>query len=404
MVRIKPFRAVIINPKLENRDRLVCPVYDTIDEKNYDKYAEEKNNVIHITTRKIGIDERDFIEYARKNLFRLFSEEILVEREKPSFYIYGIRYHLSEEMLQQIPKEKRRGTYVLFGLVALIEVGEGIVGHEETFERNTRERYNLMKECRMNFSPIVGEYNMPGHELNNLLEDYLGFKRPDLAFHKPPLVYVRFEGMEHILWEISDEKMMEKIENLLKNKNILILDGHHRYAASVLLKEREGMEYTLMMLVEGGDRALLLLPWQRCIKCNLEELWKRIEEKFIVECWDKNDLGTLLSKLNEDREEIRIGMYDGNELYLLRAKGKGERVEDVLTLHELIDSEEISFVSLPKEAIERVDEGKYDAAFVTASLKMEDVEYMAKKGRNLPQKSTRFLPKVLEGIVMRKIR
>ena len=35
MVEIKPFKATILNPKLENRVEMICPVYDTIDATPY---------------------------------------------------------------------------------------------------------------------------------------------------------------------------------------------------------------------------------------------------------------------------------------------------------------------------------------------------------------------------------
>ena len=37
MVEIKPFKATILNPKLENRVEMICPVYDTIDATPYNR-------------------------------------------------------------------------------------------------------------------------------------------------------------------------------------------------------------------------------------------------------------------------------------------------------------------------------------------------------------------------------
>jgi len=57
MAEIKPFKATILNPKLENRVEMICPVYDTIDATPYDatpynRYSVKKNNVIHFTTKR----------------------------------------------------------------------------------------------------------------------------------------------------------------------------------------------------------------------------------------------------------------------------------------------------------------------------------------------------------------
>ena len=449
-MEIKPFKATILNPELKNVSEMVCPVYDTIDASQYERYSVRKNNVIHFTTRKEGFEENEFVDYAKKCLERFFANKILVEHEKSAFYIYGVRYRLSEEIMEQIPEEERRETYFAFGLVALVKVEKlnehSILGHEKTFEANTRERYRLLKECGMNFSPIVAEYNMPSHDINRIFENYLGFIRPDLKIdeNRKPIVDVELNGARHLLWEVSDEEIIRKIQELMRDKKILILDGHHRYSASYRLSsDREvGTAYTLMMLLEGGDRALLLLPWHRCVKkCRMEDLWAMIEENFAIESYDKrkseNVWGAIYSKLNEcnDDFDVRLGMYDREKFYLLRAdeqrirklaEERGERVGlDVISLHEwLIEPTlkplqgsrghgaeshigkpaDIVFTSSPKDAIEKVDIGACRVAFFLKPLRITDVEYKARvEKKGFPQKSTLFLPKVAEGVVMWKV-
>jgi len=432
VVEIKPFKATVLNPKLENRDELICPIYDTIDTSQYEKYSARKNNVIHFTTRKERVAEKEFVDSSKQNLNRFFNDMILIECKKPAFYIYGVRYRLSEEIMEQIPEGDRRETYFAFGLVALVKVEKlnslNILRHEKTYEASTLERYELMKECEMNFSPIVAEYNMPSHDINHIFEDFLGFRRPDLKIdeRRKPIVDVVLNGARHLLWEIADEEIIGKIQELMLKKKILILDGHHRYAASYWLS-REGdvgtaSAYTLMMLLEGGDRALLLLPWHRCVrKCRIDDLWTRVKENFVVESYDKNEsedvMSTIYSKLRECNGDfdVRLCMYDGKKFYLLRAdeqkirklaEERGERVGlDVISLHEWLigKPEDIVFVSRPKDAIEKVDMGACEVAFFLKPLRISDVEYKARvEKKGFPQKSTLFLPKVAEGVVMRK--
>jgi len=430
MVEIRPFAATILNPELENRTELVCPVYDTIDARQYERYAASENNVIHFTTRKDGIAEDEFVASATRSLSRFFRERLLTERERPSFYLYGVRYTVSEGIAAQLPAEKRTEVYFNFGLVALVKVGQlkdsTIVGHERTFEAKTQERVHLMRVCGMNFSPIVAEYSMPAHELNHLFEAYLGFRRPDLKLteQRKPLVDVEVNGARHLLWEISDESIIERIQALMREKELMILDGHHRYTAAYQLSQdvAEGTAYTLMMLVEGGDRALLLLPWHRCVrKCRMTELWQRITEYFTVEPLER-DAGNaeLYKKLNESHGEldVRFIMYDGDRFYLLRAdeqrvrqlaNERGERVGlDVISLHEWLigptligKPEDLVFTASPREAVENVDKDGFQVAFMLRPLQIAEVEYKAHIERKpFPQKSTLFMPKVAEGVVM----
>ncbi len=428
MVRLKPFKATTINPELDNIDDLICPVYDTINASLYEIYAKEPDNVIHFTTRKKDVPGKDFIAYATNSLNRFFKEGVLKEFDEDAFYIYGIIYSISDEILDQIPEGERRDRYFTLGLVSLVEVEElgndNIVGHENTFKVNTRERYNLMKGCGMNFSPILAEYSMPEHNLNRLLEDYLGIKRPDLALKKDrmPLVDVMLDDSRHLLWKITDKGIIENIREMMGDKKIMILDGHHRYTASVQLRNNDGMDYTMMMLVEGGDGALLLLPWHRCLKnCDMDKLRDIINKKFEVESFEKADLDGYYHKLRGDnKSEVKIGMYDGTKFHILHlgkktvkavSKKKDETIGlNLIIMHEwLIEPtligrpEDVVFVSCPSKATDNVDNNGFKVAFFSNSLQIEDVEYKAhKKKKNFPQKSTYFLPKVAEGIVMRR--
>ena len=430
MVELRPFRATILNPQLKNMTELVCPVYDTIDAQQYERYAATENNVISFTTRKDGVAEDEFVAYATRNLARFFSEQLLIERERPAFYLYGVRYTVPESVAAQLPAKKRTEVYFIFGLVALVKVEQlndaAIVGHERTFEAKTQERAHVMQACGMNFSPIVAEYSMPTHELNRLFEAYLGFNRPDLKLseQRQPLVDVEVNGARHLLWEISDEAMIEQIQSLMRDKELMILDGHHRYTAAYQLSQdkADGTAYTLMMLVEGGDRALLLLPWHRCVSaCRMHELWQRITENFAVEPLErKAGIAELYKKLNESHGDldIRFIMYDGDRFYLLRANEqhvrqlaneRGEHVGlDVISLHEWLigptligKPEDLVFTASPREAVEKVDKDGFQVAFILKPLQIAEVEYKAHSERKpFPQKSTLFLPKVAEGVVM----
>jgi len=430
MVKIRPFKATIINPEMEI-GKLICPVYDTIDAANYQKFANEKNNIIHVTARRKDMDRDKFIDVASKELERFKKTGVLVEREKSALYIYGIMFSLQPETLAMLPEKDRRSLYFVFGLVSLVkveELGKGnIVGHENIFEINSNERYRLMKATMMNFSPIAAEYNMQGHELNNLFEEYLGFERPNYIPYpdKQPIVDVSINGSRHFLWEITDCSLIQKITEKVSGLKLLVLDGHHRYTASNLLREKDGIEYTMMMLMEGGDRALLLLPWHRAVR-NLreKEFATRIREIFSIEWQGNTNNEEFYSRLRERTSvyDVKLGMYDGKKFSIIRAnenvvreisKKRGEVVGlDLIILHDLLinpairgkPEEDVSFNASPTDAIAKVNSKEYQVAFILHPFSIKDVERKAfEEHKNFPQKSTLFLPKVAEGIVMRTI-
>ncbi|MFA4934718.1 MAG: DUF1015 family protein [Candidatus Methanoperedens sp.] len=430
MVEIRPFKASILNPEMRI-DKLVCPIYDTIDAAGYQEYAKEKNNIIHVTTRRKDMDRDEFIGYAAGEFDRLINSKIIVDREKPAFYIYGIMYTLKPETLALLAEKDRKSKYFVFGLVCLVkveELGKGnIVGHENIFEINSRERYRLMKACMMNFSPIAAEYSMPDHGLNNLFERYLGFRRPDFVLNpeKPPIVDVTLNGARHLLWEITDDILIRKITEMMSRLKLLILDGHHRYTASGFMREKDGIEYTMMMLMEGGDRALLLLPWHRAVRnFDRQQLESKIKEGFSI-CWQGNTNNEeFYSELRQRISEydVRLGMYDGEKFTILKANEKAvrelceKRKEtvglDLIVLHEWLinpvikgkPEEDVSFNASPSEAIAKVNSKEFNVAFLLNPFSIKGVERKAfVERKNFPQKSTLFLPKVAEGIVMRRI-
>jgi uncharacterized protein (DUF1015 family) len=430
MVTIEPFRATILNPEIPDREQLICPVYDTIDEREYDRYGGEKNNVIHITTRKKSSDSRKFIADARRQLDRFFKDDVLIELERPAFYIYGIRYSLPDEIMGQIPDCAKRDVYFAFGLMALVKVegpGEGsIVGHEKIFEKHSVERIELMRECGMNFAPIVCEYNMPGHEVNNIFEDYLGFNRPELKFRddRPPLLDLTLKGNRHLLWEISDPDIIGRIRAVMADKKILILDGHHRYNAAHKLCIRDGVEYTMMMFMDGGDRALLLLPWHRCIRgIDTERLLQQLNRYYEM-IWQGDDEDVEFYKImnsKDDPYDVKIGWYEGTGFSIFRAHrdevvklsdSVGERVGlDYISLNEWMigplmngnNVDNLVFCDSVTEAVKKVDEQGFDCAFLMRALSINEVEHKAHvEKKNFPQKSTLFVPKVAEGIIMRR--
>ncbi|MBU4077538.1 MAG: DUF1015 family protein, partial [Euryarchaeota archaeon] len=103
---------------------------------------------------------------------------------------------------------------------------------------------------------------------------------------------------------------------------------------------------------------------------------------------------------------------DENEVREL-SKKRGEIVGlDLIVLHDWLinpvirgkPEEDVSFNASPDEAVARVDSGEFDVAFLMNPFSIKDVERKAfVEHKNFPQKSTLFLPKVAEGIVMRKI-
>ncbi|VUT27740.1 MAG: hypothetical protein SYNGOMJ08_00290 [Candidatus Syntrophoarchaeum sp. GoM_oil] len=393
MVEIAPFKAVTLNPVLNEKENFVSPVYDTIDEKTYERHAPNKRNIMHATRRRDGANLDEFIELADKTIKTLFTDHILEERYQESLYIYTVSYTISDSLKSEIRNEVSKSEHTLVGLVVLVrvdETGGEIVGHESVFDDNTEERYYLMKECRMNFSPILAEYNEDDTAINQIFVDYIE--------KNPSLIEIEHAGETHSLWDIEDSNLRENIIRSLKGQRLMILDGHHRYTASRRLAKDDGVKDTMMMLVGGHDPNLLLFPWHRCIKGVSRDMLSEIVKEHVEARYE--DCDTFIHAFTAD-ENINSAMYDGSDFHILKDLDIFKLQETVID--PLIESKgEISFLPTIKDAVDAVDQGRCTASFIVKPPKIGTVEEMAHRGVSLPQKSTRFLPKVIEGIIMRR--
>jgi uncharacterized protein (DUF1015 family) len=63
----------------------------------------------------------------------------------------------------------------------------------------------------------------------------------------------------------------------------------------------------------------------------------------------------------------------------------------------------IAYSSVVKDAIDAVDTGKHDIAFIMNPTKIEQVRNIAEAGLIMPRKATYFFPKVITGQVLNKL-
>lgn len=79
-------------------------------------------------------------------------------------------------------------------------------------------------------------------------------------------------------------------------------------------------------------------------------------------------------------------------------------LEDMLGLSEesLKKQENLSYVKDIEEALQKVNSGKYQIAFLLNSTKIEEIRDVTGAGERMPQKSTYFYPKFLTGLVFYK--
>ena len=432
MAEILPFRGIRYDERKAGTLGVVtAPPYDVISpEEREELYRKSDYNVIRLILGKEfpGDDEKNN-KYSRAAAFfqKWLREEIIREDEESCIYIY------EQEYSHEGRKKTRRG---FLTLLKLEDFDRGVIlPHEETLSRPREDRLNILRACRANLSPIFTLYSDPARTVDKLLEE-----------ERETLMEVEdAKGEKHRLWAITSGEKIEKLRQFLSDKEIYLADGHHRYETALNFRNElrrrfprdtgsEAYNYLMAYLTNMDSEGLAILPAHRVVSglgnLNMEELKGRLSRLFEVTPFGEgeNQLQRLLSSLGERNDEEHLfGMYGAGKLYLLRLRNEtvlqrlieGDKSWswkrlDITILHQVIlngslargkrlDEEKINYLTDAEEAFRLVKEGRYQLAFFVNPPKVSQIRDIARRGEKMPGKATYFYPKLLSGLVMRKI-
>ena len=411
---VKPFKAVRYNKsKIRNISEVVAPPYDVISKKLQDQlYGENPYNVVRLILSKTNPrDTANDNRYTRsKKFFDSWLEQgILEQDDKDAFYIYTQIYKKGAKKIAQT------GFIGLMGL----ELGakEKVLPHENTLAAPKKDRLDLTLAVKANLEPIFILHD--DSAITRALEAY--------SAKNKAIIDVKREGVRHIVWKLGDPAMIKLIGRRMKDKNVFIADGHHRYEVSKMYsKAPGGSKYLMVYFVESDEKMLTVLPTHRLIKdlgkIRKDDIIGRLKTRFDIE--KMSGLKKMMSKLTGLAASHAFGMYLGKgRFYILKLKNAADSDRaikdkprdwkrlDVSILHLFVFQnllgikdvdENIEFSKDPLETAEAVDSGKFAAAFFLNPTKVSQVKRIAKLGERMPRKSTYFYPKQLSGLVINK--
>ena len=423
MAEIRAFKALRFDTEKAGAiEELVCPPYDIISEEQRQEYLyRNQNNIIRLELPKGDEPYKTAGEVLKKWL----DSGVLKKDSEDAVYIY------EEEFSINGIHAKFKGCIVR---VKIEEFSKGVVlPHEETLSKAKEDRFNLMKATNCNFSQIYSLYMDSEHKIVNRLDK--------LSDCKPEIELTDGDKVTHRLWIVTDKDEINAICSDFADKKLYIADGHHRYETALNYRNycREngigdgGEDYVMMMLVDMEHDGLVVLPTHRLVR-DLESFDK---EKILNDCKEyfdvseESDVSTAESKLKElyDEGKKAFAFYSGDKGYnllvlrdekvieeLLPNKSKATQGLDVTVLHTLvlekifgIDAENmakqinLTYTRLFDEAIESVDTGKAQCAFILNPTRVTEIRDVAAAGEKMPQKSTYFYPKLITGLVMNKL-
>ena len=418
-IEIKPLEALVYNQDKVDINDVIAPPYDVISSKYRDElYQRSPYNI----TRLILSNAEDPYEDASKSFEEWIKNDILIRTEKPVILYLVQKYKLNG-------KEVTRKGFIARNKIEDFST-RNILPHEFTMSGPKEDRLKLTKACRANFSQIFMVYSDPEKQIENAV---------DLS--SAPFIDVTDDnGVRNTVWKIEDEQTIRLIEKVLKDKTLLIADGHHRYETALnyrnFLGENAGEANYVMSYFTNMDDDLLIYPTHRIITKWIEPyvLLETIKKYFDVKDYTftgankaevKQEFLKSIEKSSKDKISMGLYMKNVNKFYLLTLREDvsgildGFKVPEVLknldltVLHKVILTKELGFteeeqmaqdgikyIKVENEAFDMIDSGKAEASFIMAYPKIEDIKRISTAGYRMPQKSTYFYPKLLSGIVI----
>jgi uncharacterized protein (DUF1015 family) len=415
MALVKPFKGIRFNPEKVDIPHAVTPPYDVISPEDQEEYysKSEYNAVRLVLGKQSGDDTVDNNRYTRAQgyLESWLAQRILIQDEKDSVYVYEQHFH----------NKTRRG---FIALMKLADFSEGIViPHERTLSGPKLDRLELMKATGANFGLIFLLYSDPERRIDRLLEN---------CTKGSPLLDFEFnDRIRNRLWSANENADIQRIQKVMKGKTVYIADGHHRYETRLAYRNEAGARrehranYGMMAFFNMDDPGLEIYPTHRLIhgleRFDSSALVHKLKDFFEVETVQGQ--GEFLSTLKSGGKHC-LGLYWPSNYVILSLKDEALAIRsgdssrsadwnllDVSILHSLIlekllaiDKIEahVRFTRKDDEALNRVDAGEYQCAFLLNATSVDEFKTIASHRERMPQKSTYFYPKLMSGLIIYK--
>jgi uncharacterized protein (DUF1015 family) len=352
MADVQPFRAIRYAHPTPS---VTAPPYDVIDEKTRERLrALDPLNVVHLTLNA-SEDEAG-------RLFRAWlAEGILIEEARAAFWTVAQDYVGPDGIA------RRRE-----GIVASLRVEpyetRVVLPHERTHAGPKQGRLRLLRAVEAQLEPIF------------LLYD----GAPPVA---PPDCEPDLQAGDTRLWRMEGDGVAE----FFCDRQLLIADGHHRYETALAYAAETGADRMMVVLVSTGDEGLEVFPTHR--------VFARPRD-FDLDGDAVPTVASALERLAAEPYERSVAVYyDGGEPLLVR----GAPGELDVELVDRFGHEGISYTPDASEAVQRVQRGDAEFAFLLRPTRIEDVFSRAREGRLMPQKTTYFFPKLLSGLLFHRV-
>ncbi|TYB79679.1 DUF1015 domain-containing protein [Bizionia myxarmorum] len=342
-----------------------------------------------------------------KNRYLEFKEEnIFVQDDKPSYYVYKI-----------VDRENQEFNGIIAATSALDYENDVIRKHEDTIEQREIIFKDYLKTVGFNAEPVLLTY--PD---NAVIKGIISKKQKERSEYEFTTTY----RDTHYLWRVEKPELLEAIEKEFKNmSHIYIADGHHRTVSAYLLYQdlkaanpnhnsTEPYNFFMSYLIPESD--LRIHEFNRLIK----DLNGFSKEAFLIELdtlYRIENRGTIPYK---PLQKHHFSMYLDGEFYSLYLRksavdmatsldGLDAQIlyktilEPILGIQDLRNEDRIVYMSGKKDIVNiksNVDSGKFAVGFGMVPVTIQEMKQIADDGFKMPPKSTFIEPKLRSGVTI----
>jgi uncharacterized protein (DUF1015 family) len=430
MAQILPFRALQYNAgAVGDLGKVVTQPYDKITsdmQKGY--YQASPYNLARIIRRMSEAGETDAYAAAAREFRGWISEGILLRDSAPAVYPYDQEYAVPGAANV---RKRRRG---FIALCRLEEYSAQVVHrHEETLSGPKTDRLALLQATGAHFGQIFLLYSDPEGALER---DIAAWTSQNPRWESVSDEY----GTRHEVWRLASGPLLSRIPEALRDRKLVIADGHHRYETALAYKRSLSesartlaTDYVMATFVRMESEGLLILATHRVIHgllgfdwtIFLSEATRYFDVKELPGDVSQN-LGAWRSELSQaGRGAPAFLAYAGpGRAALLETRESTEEMEmagtppglarlDVFILHRLVieqvlgisreavrEERNIHYEREAETAVQAVDEGRANVCLLVNPTPIDAVRDNAFAGLPMPQKSTDFYPKLLSGLTI----
>lgn len=446
---IRPFPALRFDPSHVKLENVLTQPYDKITPEMQQGYYDlSPHNLVRFELGKPQPEDHETSNvYTRAAAFirERMQQGVLQRDQTPAIYAYSQRFAVPGQTSPGPagPLQDRRG-FIALGRVR--DYAEGVVfRHEQTLARPKADRLNLLRATRVHSGQIFMLYSDPEGEIDSRLWQPLKSAPPQASM-------VDEYGVRHSLWPVTDPAVIGMVTRMMKGKQVIIADGHHRYETALAYRNerraadvpnfnqqgRTGQmsfdagspyEYAMMTFVNMDAPGLLILPTHRVVSrlgnFGAEAMLRSAGNFFDVEnlpagataetaLHSLEAVGTALTAFIAFTRaggfllKLRPGAADA----VLAGLSSRQRSLDVVVLHRVLiqhvlgigeeqvrDQSHVNYWRSAEEAMDQIRQGA-NVAFLTNPVRIGQMRDVALAREVMPQKSTDFYPKLMSGLTL----